>query len=1197
MYRAGGRDASVFRTLIAVGACYHFRDEVWPKGEGADAMGGLPREDQPTRDDDPERTVVASMPGSEFAMPSASGTVARMRAESSRFVPLRPHARGALGEVFIARDEELGRQVALKAIQDRHADDPRSRARFVREARITGNLEHPGVVPVYGLGCSSDGRPYYAMRFIEGESLSEAIERFHRDVDPRRDPGAAAVALHALIVRFIDVCNAIDYAHGKGILHRDLKPSNIMLGPHGETLVVDWGLAKRMPGAEATAGGESAWLEAEPIGEVEERASGPEPRVSERVGGSALETMPGATLGTPAFMSPEQASGRPERLGPASDVYNLGATLYSLLTGRPAFQDTNVAIVLTKVQRGEFPRPRAAAPGRVPRALEAICLRAMALRVEDRYPSAAALRADLERWIADEPVSARGETPLDRMSRWGRRRRAWVVAGTSLLCALVTGLSIATAVVNRAREGERSSRLRAEGLFEHSEELAASLEIDQALDFFERGATSRGMLHLARAAEIAPAGAVDLRSALRANLAAWAARIYPLRQMASHGETVRAVAWNPLGKTALSAGERIVAGRSRGEAWLWDVETGRPVGRALEHELPIVSAAINRDGGLIATGSIDKTARLWSSATGAPVGPPLRHDGPVRAVGFARGKGGAEVLLTASGAVVNVWSTSDGKPAGRLATPHVAIEALAVSGDGRVFATAGEDGAARVWDAESHVPLGLPAFNGANLRAVALNRDGTLLALGGDNQETRLWKVDACCFTPVRIRYHATIDALAFSPDGDFLLTSGDDNTARIWRVDSGDAVGLPLDHRGSVMSAAFSPDGASILTGCTDGAARVFSRPQAPAPPRRAPEAANSPRGAFQLTAGAVSGDGLLIAAANSRGTIRVVSLADGLPLGPDLDVDPGDPAPASTPKEIVALALAPDGARLLVGFESGSARLVDLSTRRPIGPPLRHDGAVRAVAFSGDGTRIATGGDDGVLRVWNGLDARPETGPLQARGAVAVAAFRDGSKYLYSASGRVVERWDLGDDKPLGTVFEHQGPIYAMAISPDGKWIATGGENNNARLWNADDGTPVRPPMQHLESVLALAFSRDGRLLLTGGADHAARLWDVATSKPVGPPIEHHAAVTCVAFLGPHGYTYLTAGTEAWSQRHRVVSPWPDDLDPAGIRARVESLTGMRIDARFADAAHVSRLSPDDWRALPRFVPETDVVPTHTH
>ncbi len=191
-------------------------------------------------DDDPDRT--------------GSYSVGSATSDGQRFRILRPHAKGGLGAVFVALDCELHREVALKQILEKHADDPVSRQRFVAEAEITGGLEHPGVVPVYGLGTDAGGRPYYAMRFIKGDSLKEAIARFHEDEALKTDPGRRSLELRKLLRRFTDVCNAIDYAHSRGVIHRDLKPANIIVGKHGETLVVDWGLAKAVGRADPSAG-------------------------------------------------------------------------------------------------------------------------------------------------------------------------------------------------------------------------------------------------------------------------------------------------------------------------------------------------------------------------------------------------------------------------------------------------------------------------------------------------------------------------------------------------------------------------------------------------------------------------------------------------------------------------------------------------------------------------------------------------------------------------------------------------------------------------------------------------------------------------------------------------------------------------------------------------------------------------------
>jgi serine/threonine-protein kinase len=313
-------------------------------------------------------------------VPSSSGL---------RFRILRPHARGGLGEVYIARDEELRREVALKEMRPRYAEDPRSRARFLLEAQVTGDLEHPGVVPVYGLGAYPDGRPFYAMRFIKGDSLKQAIDRFHQAEGQHSDPGGRALAFRALLGRFVDVCQTVAYAHSRGVLHRDLKPANVMLGDFGETLVVDWGAAKILRKEEG------AGTRTEPDPTAPDAASPPNPAAS-----SLFSTETGQLLGTPAFMSPEQAAGRLDLLGPASDIYGLGATLYALLTGHAPVEGSHHGDIIRRVIQGDWPRP-GAVKQHVPKALEVVCCKAMALKPEDRYATAQELAGEVERWLAD----------------------------------------------------------------------------------------------------------------------------------------------------------------------------------------------------------------------------------------------------------------------------------------------------------------------------------------------------------------------------------------------------------------------------------------------------------------------------------------------------------------------------------------------------------------------------------------------------------------------------------------------------------------------------------------------------------------------------------------------------------------------------------------------------------------------------
>ena len=365
-------------------------------------------------DDDPDRTAALS--------------VGAATSDGQRFRLLRPHARGGLGEVFVALDAELHREVALKQILERHADDPVSRQRFVAEAQITGGLEHPGVVPVYGLGTYGGGRPYYAMRFIRGDSLKEAIDHFHADETLKNNPGLRSLELRKLLRRFLDVCNAVDYAHSRGVIHRDLKPANIILGRHGETLVVDWGLAKAIGRADPSVG---------------------EQTIAPSSSGSS-ETLPGSAMGTPAYMSPEQATGDLDRLGPRSDVYSLGATLYCLLTGEPPFEGDDIGEILRKVQAGDVRAPSEVDPA-LDKALEAVCLKAMATKPADRYATCRALAEDIERWMADEPVTAYREPLARRARRWAKRNRTIVSTAAVALLAGVVGLSAVLVVQTQAK--------------------------------------------------------------------------------------------------------------------------------------------------------------------------------------------------------------------------------------------------------------------------------------------------------------------------------------------------------------------------------------------------------------------------------------------------------------------------------------------------------------------------------------------------------------------------------------------------------------------------------------------------------------------------------------------------------------------------------------------------------------------------
>ena len=385
-----------------------------------------------------------------------------------RFRKRQPHASGGLGKVSIAEDQELRRDVALKEIQHVYADDPECRRRFLLEAHVTGSLEHPGVVPVYGMGFNDQGRPYYAMRFIRGESLRDAIERLYpTEGDEALDEEQRTREVRRLLQRFVTVCNTIEYAHSRGVLHRDIKPDNIMLGPYGETLVVDWGLAKFVKAGE----------ESDPT-----RVNAPEDLETE-------STRLGTAMGTPGYMSPEQALGWHDSLTPASEVYSLGATLYCLATGEHAIARSTLEQMIRATQTGDFRAPSEANPS-IAKPLEAVILKAMATKSKERYETVGDLADDLDGFLAGEPVTAWREPWSVRVQRWIHRHRTAVSTGVSAVGIATVALAIGVVVLSNANRRIASAREAAEDARDNATEIS-ELALSQYGDYVKSITNSR----------------------------------------------------------------------------------------------------------------------------------------------------------------------------------------------------------------------------------------------------------------------------------------------------------------------------------------------------------------------------------------------------------------------------------------------------------------------------------------------------------------------------------------------------------------------------------------------------------------------------------------------------------------------------------------------------------------------------------
>jgi serine/threonine protein kinase len=424
--------------------------------------------------DDPDATALHSSLRRQQRGTEDRAAIIKERPQlQTGFENLRFHAQGGLGMVFEGTDVRLHRNVALKFMHGHLSEMPWARERFLLEAEITGRLDHPGIVPVHGLGMTETQRPFYTMRFIRGETYDLAIQRYHNPLTPQ-SASERSLEFRALIARFISVCNTLAYAHNCGIVHRDIKPENIMLGRYAETLVVDWGLALAVDRDET----------AKRSGEVTLM-----PSSGSQAGGSS-----GGPAGTPAYMAPEQARDC-DHVNRHADIYSLGVVLYKVLCGQLPYKDAHSPLQLMELlQKGKFPHPSEIDP-KIPKAVEAICLKAMSTQAVDRYDTALDMAADLEHWLADESVSVYQEPRLERATRWVKKHQhiTFAIAGAVLIAlfsslASAIGLGTYAQTESALRANAESARLQN---LRTATQLAASMvgqELNERLQLLERSA-------------------------------------------------------------------------------------------------------------------------------------------------------------------------------------------------------------------------------------------------------------------------------------------------------------------------------------------------------------------------------------------------------------------------------------------------------------------------------------------------------------------------------------------------------------------------------------------------------------------------------------------------------------------------------------------------------------------------------------
>ncbi len=983
---------------------------------------------------------------------------------------------GGMGVVYLAHQESLGREVALKLIRPEQLYFPGARARFRREVEAVARLQHPGIVPVFTVG-EEQGIPFFAMERVEGCTLAEVLEEL-KDRRPEQLSGrdlAAAVgrrtgveaaaeafegswAMVALRVAR-EVAEALAHAHERGVIHRDVKPSNVMLTPRGRVLVLDFGLA-----------------------------------LAE---GSARLTLSSATLGSQAYMPPEQARGENRDPGATTDVYSLGVTLYELLTLRLPYLSESSEETRRLVLDAKPPSLRSLNPA-VARDAETLCLKAMDPDARRRYPTAAALARDLRNVLELRPIEARRPGPGLRALRFAQRRPA-------LSTALLLGFLLAVVVPTGFALYEQAKREEAD-----RKQYAANLLAASASLYGHETREARRLL------ESTPA---DLRGWEWEHLEHRCDDSLAILRQGQAG-AVLDLAFSADGSRLVTAG--------RGALDVWESAAGRVAGTLrLPAELAgaeVVSVALSRDGGRIAGGLDGGRLLVWDALSGelgaaVRAHPPHPITGQAAVLGLAFSPDGGRLISGSWNGEVRAWDLATDGPAVLLRDPGgKRINCIDLDAAGARIAAGSADGHLRILDARTGALLAELRDGAADIRALAFSPDGSRIASASDDTLVRLWDLATGERQHV-LRGHAReVSCTAFSPDGTLLATGALDRTVRVWDAGNGDLLALHWGHDESVNALAFSPDGARIASGSEDATLRVWDA-----------QAMDVVLRTWVLSM-ALGADGATIVTGTWNGRVQSWDAATGAPL---LDL-PGDVqavlAVALSPdgrwiaaggagegrigmwdatsgvraarfqracRDVRALAFAPDGRRLACAGEE-TVWVLDAASGAELLALRGHAGPVTSVAFSPDGRRIASGSEDGRVRTWEAATGAELAVLAGHEGRVLRVAFsRDGRRLAAGGEGRIVRVWDVASARSVAELRAHEQAVGALAYSPDDRRLVSGARDGSVRVWDARSFELLCILRGHSKDVLGLCFTPDGARLLSASSDQTVRTWDTPAAR----------------------------------------------------------------------------------------------------
>jgi WD40 repeat protein len=1066
--------------------------------------------------------------------PVAEGPGARI----GRYKLLQKIGEGGMGIVYMAEQEEpVRRRVALKIIK-LGMDTKAVVARFEAERQALAMMDHPNIARVLDGGATETGRPYFVMELVQGVPITEFC-------DKNKLPARERLGL------FSQVCHAIQSAHQKAIIHRDIKPSNVLVTlHHGEPMpkVIDFGIAKA---------------------------------TSQKLTEKTLFTNFGTMIGTPAYMSPEQAEMSSMDVDTRSDVYSLGVLLYELLTGETPFPEkrlrslgygemqrvireeeperpSNRLSTMDREQRTAVARNRGEELGSLSNLLKGdldwIVMKCLEKDRARRYETANGLAMDLKRHLENEPVIARPASRAYRFQKMVRRNKLAFGAASAVAVSLILGLAVSSVLFVRERRAlaseagmfsrEKEARHQADEARQQAQAAAsraeaAALEAKTTLSASEfrigsrllsEGNSSDGLAYLARsfrdnrANEEAPARLASLlasRAWMVPSIVLDAVRIAPgSPNWGFVNNDVSSAQFSPDGTVILT----LTWDGTNGAARLWDAQTGRERTKPLMHKGPFRAAQFSPDGKRLVTKTdFNQMLRLWDAETGQPLSEPWKYGDSDVAVMFS--PDGKRIIGTRADKTARAWDGLTGQPLAGPADPGEGPMAPQRSPDGKIILTTswdGTNGAALLTEAQSGKALTGPLKHSGVVCSARFSPDGKRVVTASADKTARVWDAQSGLAVTGPLQHGDTVISAQFSPDGQRVLTASGDGTARVWDARTGQPLTEPLQHPDRLNSAQFSPDGRRILTITVDEVPRLWETVNGLGPlPECLPHHG-------RVAAAQFSPDGGRIVTASWDGAARIWDAPSGRPLTEPLKHD----------DSVWTAQFSPDGKRVVTAAMDGTARIWDARTGQPLTKPLRHNDFMTSAEFSADGKRVVTvsghigyEGYGGSVRVWDATSGQALT-DLQSNDWLRSAQFSSDGTRIVAIGGDFARVWDARSGRAVTGPMKHGVFVQSAQFNPDGRRIVTASNSGTAQLWDAQTGQPINSPLQHQNAVNSAQFSPDGTRIVTASLDGTARVWDAQSGQPLTEPLKHTGAVNSAQF-SPEGLRIVTA---SWDHTARV-------------------------------------------------------------